>query len=162
MMRKSLVAVVIMISMISILTMLSGCGGGRGNTSAEEDARRTVIRFFGAMQESDREYIAEHLDFDAVLSNTNRDYALQMDSVRTFESSEEIIDDLTEGGLTYDKWFAMQRVVNDVNAENDTALVTVSFISPETNTQYLNKWGLYRTDEGIWKIFNFKMIGDDE
>ena len=122
-----------------------------------------MIKMLKTVEDSNREDLAHFLDFATLLRPGNRDYALQMDSVREFRTPDDILDDLTEGGLTYERWMAMQRIVaNDsITAGGDTAFVEVSFISKETNKQYYNKWGLIKRN-GVWKIFSFGVIRPEE
>ncbi len=116
-----------------------------------------------ALEENDREKLAHYLDFSALLNPANRDYALQMDSVRRFRSPEDILNDLTEGGLTHDRWMSMQRIVanDEITESGDTAFVEVSFISKETNKQYYNKWGLRKIND-IWKIYSFGVLPTED
>lgn len=135
---------------ILILTAVAGCSG----KYAESDPQQVVVRMLRGMENNDREAIAHYLDFPAFLNLRDRDYALQMDSVRTFSNPEQILDDLTKGGFTYTRWMKMQRVVGALELHGDTAYVEVSFIDKEASRQYYNKWGVRRIKNG-WKIFSF-------
>jgi hypothetical protein len=154
----------IIVFLLPVLLLITAGCGSKGDT--ESSPRRVVVKMLKAMEDNDRQKIAHYLDFKVLLQPGNRDYALQMDSIRTFRTLEDILDDLTEGGLTYERWMAMQRIVaNDsIVPGGDTAFVEVSFISRETNTQYYNKWGLHKVND-IWKIYSFGVLkseaGDD-
>ena len=141
------------------LIILSGCSS-RVNT--EESPRQVVIKMLKKVEDGDREALAHFLDFATLLRPGHRDYALQMDSVREFRTPDDILDDLTEGGITYERWMVMQRIVagDSITAGGDTAFVEVSFISKETNKQYYNKWGLLKKNE-VWKIFSFGILKPD-
>lgn len=143
-----------------LVLFLSGCGS---KVDTDQNPRRIVIKMLKAMEDNDREKLAYYLDFSTLLKPGNRDYALQMDSVRQFQTPDDILDDLSEDGLTYERWMAMQRIVaNDsITPGGDTAFVEVSFISKETNKQYYNKWGLCKKNK-IWKIFSFAILPPEE
>jgi len=143
---------------ICLIISLSACGG---NSYSESDPRQVVIKTFGAMEDGNRSALAHYLDFGRLLNPGDRDITLKTDSVRNFRTPDELLDDLLEGGLTHDRWFAMQRVVGSSDQIGDTAWVEVSFISNETNRQYLNKWGLHKID-GNWKIFSFATMDADD
>ncbi len=81
--------------------------------------------------------------------------------VRFFMDIDAILDDLTEGGLTHNRWMAMQRIVGDAEQSGDTAYVEVSFISQETGKQYYNKWGLRKMNDR-WKIFSFHALKENK
>jgi hypothetical protein len=116
---------------------------------------------FRAMEKNDRQTLAHFLDFETLLKAGTKDYALSMDSIRTFNNPEEILDDLMEGGLTNQRWMAMQRIVGSGSQMSDSALVEVSFINKKTNTQYYNKFGLRRVND-VWKVYSFSVQEDDE
>ena len=132
---------------------LTACSS-RVNT--EEDPRKVVIKMFGAMEEDDRESLAHYLDFASIMQGGGDDYALSGDSARTFHSPDQILDDMTDVGLTKTRWFSMQRVVGSSTQEGDMALVEVSFIDQNTNTQYFNRFGLKKIN-GVWKIYSFSV-----
>ncbi len=136
-----------------ILLIIAGCST---KVNTESDPRKAVIKMFGAIEDNDRETLAHYLDFKTLLSVTGRDYALQMDSVRQFHDPEEILDDLLVGGLTHSRWQAMQLVVGSASQQNDSALVEVSFINKQTDTQYYNKFGLQKIND-VWKIYSFSV-----
>ncbi|MCP4567605.1 MAG: hypothetical protein GY841_08505 [FCB group bacterium] len=140
------------------LLIVQGCATVGDTTS---DPRKAVLNMIKAMEESDREALVHYLDFRSLMTPGKTDYALQMDSVRVFMDIEAVLDDLTEGGLTNDRWMSMQRVVGSAERTGDTAYVEVSFISQETGKQYYNKWGLSRINER-WKIFNFHCMQEKE
>lgn len=146
-----------MFYLLPLILLIAGGCSTRVNT--ENDPRKVVINMFAAMENNDREALAHYLDFKTLLTTTDRDYALQMDSVRQFYDPEQILDDLLEGGLTFTRWHLMQRVVGSATQQNDSALVEVSFINKETSTQYYNKFGLRKVND-VWKIYSFSVKGD--
>jgi hypothetical protein len=123
-----------------ILLIIAGCSSGP-NTSS--DPRKVVLNMFRAIQDDDRGKLAHYLDFPALMTPTGRDYALNLDTARTFNSPEQVLDDLLPGGETYSHWNNLQKIVNRVISQSaDTALVEVSFINKETSTQYYTIFGL--------------------
>lgn len=136
-----------------ILVLSIACSGGGAGSP-----RDTVTQFFGAMENNDRATIAHLLDLPALMSIQGEDYALQRPEPRMFYNPEDILDDLTDEGLTKTRWFAMQRVMGQSEIKGDTAFVEVSFIDKQTNVQYYNKFGLHKKD-GRWKIYSFRTIG---
>ena len=50
----------------------------------------------------------------------------------------------------------MQRIVGSGSQLNDSALVEVSFINKETNTQYYNNFGPRKVND-VWKIYSFSV-----
>ena len=131
--------------------LYSGCGG-----SGPTDPRETVITFFGAMEKDDQAALAHLLDLAALMKNTQSDYALQSDEPRQFTSPVEILEDLTGNGLTKQRWFSMQRIVNRAEINGDQATVEVSFADKSSDKIYLTKFGLHIA-EGKWKIYSFKV-----
>lgn len=138
--------------------MVQGCATVGDTTS---DPRKAVINMIRAMEDSDSKALIHYLDFRSLMTPGETDYALQMDSVRVFMDIKAMLDDLTEGGLTHDRWMGMQRVVGSTERAGDTAYVEVSFISQETGKQYFNKWGLRQINER-WKIFSFHCMQEKE
>lgn len=145
-MRKYVIAII-------TIALIAAQGCGRG-IDTEPDPRKVVLNMFRAMDNNDRQAIAHYLDFAALLRTGATDYALQMDSVRTFYDPEKMLDDLTKGGLTHTRWSLLQRIVGEASQAGDTALVEVSFIDKSTDTQYYTKFGLRKTGK-MWKIFSF-------
>jgi len=137
----------------ALLAILAGCTGG---ANTEADPRRAVIKMFYAIEKDDRETLAHFLDFETLLKEGVQDYALKMDSIRVFHSPEDILDDLLKGGLTNQRWLAMQRVVGSAEQTNDSALVEVSFINKATSVQYYNKFGLRKVND-VWKVYSFSV-----
>ena len=90
-------------------------------------------------------------------STSGEDYALQRDEPRVFHNPEEILNDLTDDGLTKTRWFSMQRVIGNTQIKGDTAFVEVSFIDKARSKQYYNKFGLHKKDNS-WKIYSFRTI----
>jgi hypothetical protein len=151
-MYKKLFALVL----IGILAY-AGCSS---KPNDEQDPRKVVINLFGAMAENDSTAITHYIDFERMMKPQSTDYALSGDSARTFTFPTEIVDDLVDGGLTKQRWFSMQRIVNSADNYGDSATVEVSFINPTTSTQYLTKFGLRKIND-VWKIYSFN-IGDDK
>ena len=132
------------------LLVISGC-----TSSGPSDPRGTVIAMFGAMEKNDRAALAHLLDLGALMSNVNEDYALQTDSPRVITNPQQILDDLTDDGLTKRRWFAMQRIVNKAEVTGETATVQVTFVDKGSSTGYMTRFGLHVAN-GKWKIYSFK------
>lgn len=137
--------------LLSMVLLISGCGG-----SAPTDPNETVIAFFGAMEKDDQAALAHLLDLASLMKNSQTDYALQSDEVRQFASPIEILEDLTGNGLTKQRWFSMQRIVNRSEISGDQATVEVTFADKASDKNYLTKFGLH-IKEGKWKIYSFKV-----
>lgn len=145
---------IIVIFLLAAIVLMIGCAS-KGDR--DPDPRQVVINMLRELEKGDaeaRQALAHYLDFPSLLKSGNGDYALQMDSVRSFHNPEAILDDLTEGGLTRERWLSMQRVVGSAEQVGDTALVEVSFMDAKTDTQYYNKWGLRKIND-LWKIYSF-------
>jgi len=147
-----------LVIIVAAIMMLVGCSS---KVNTEIDPRRVVMNMFGAMEENNREDLAHYLDFSQMLGRADRDYALSGDSARVFYTTEEILADLVDGGLTKKRWFSMQRVVGECTQSGDSALVEVSFIDQSNGTQYYTKFGL-RSINGVWKIYSFRAINTEE
>ena len=143
----------LVIALISLVLIgLVACSGA---LPIEEDPRKAVIKFFGAMESNDSTAIAHYLDFKTLMSPQGTDYALSTeDEPRIFNSPQDVINDLVDGGLTKQRWFSMQRVIGNATENNDSALVEVSFINKSTDVQYFTKFGLKRINDQ-WKIYSF-------
>ncbi len=131
--------------------LFSGCG-----SSGPTDPRETVIVFFGAMEKNDQAALAHLLDLATLMKSTQADYALNTDIPRQFTSPVEILEDLTNNGLTKLRWFSMQRIVNRSEINGDMATVEVTFADKNSDKNYLTKFGLHMI-EGKWKIYSFKV-----
>ena len=140
------------LSLVLLLAMLiiSGC-----TSSGPSDPRGTVIAMFGAMEKNDRAALAHLLDLGALMNNVNEDYALQTDSPRVITNPQQILDDLTDDGLTKRRWFAMQRIVNKAEVTGETATVQVTCVDKGSSTGYMTRFGLHVAN-GKWKIYSFK------
>jgi hypothetical protein len=136
-----------------IMSLTAGCGP---KIDKDPDPRNIVIHMFEAMARNDRVALAHYLDLPSLLKPTGTDYALQMDSARSFVNPEAVLDDLTKGGLTHTRWSAMQKVVGEAAQSGDTAYIEVSFLDNSTGTQYYNHFGLRRVGD-IWRIFSFSV-----
>ncbi len=135
------------------LIVFSGCA----NQSTPEDPREVVIQLFGAMERNERAALPNLLDLGKLMQSGSEDYALQTNIPRRFFNPEEILNDLTDSGLTKTRWFSMQRILGSSEVRGDSAWVEVSFINKEQGIQYYNKFGLHRL-KGRWKIYSFKTI----
>lgn len=143
---------IIILSLVVFTLILSfSCG------ESQDTPRSTVIRLFGAMERNDRAAMNDILDLPSLMNYNQEDYALNSDSARVFHSPDEVLDDLTEGGLTYKRWFALQRIIGRAELKGDTAFVDISFIDKTKEKQYFNKFGLHKIN-GRWKIYSFRTI----
>ncbi len=138
--------------LVGVLT-LSGCSSS-GKLS---DPKSVVITMFGAMEKDDKATLAHILDLAELMRNYQEDYALQTDSPRVFTNPEQILDDLTGNGLTKQRWFSLQRIINTSEVMGETATVEVTFIDKERSHAYRTKFGLHKVN-GKWKIYSFKTI----
>lgn len=127
---------------------------GSGDDASPKDV---VIKLFGAMERNDRGTIVHVIDLPELMNKESEDYALQTDRPRVFHNPEELLDDLTDDGLTKTRWFAMQRVIGQTQILGDSATVEVSFINKSTDVQYYTKFGLHRKNNR-WKIYSFRKI----
>lgn len=140
-----------MVAMIGVfVAALAGCGGG-----GSVGPRETVISFFGAMEKNDQAALAHLLDLPSLMQNTREDYAVSTDSPRVFHSPQEILGDLTNDGLTKQRWFSYQRIIGDADIYEDAATVEVTFVDKERSRAYLTRFGLHKVN-GTWKIYSFK------
>lgn len=112
---------------------------------------------FGAMERNDKSALAYLLDLPELMKTVNEDYALQFDEPRSFFSPQEILDDLTDDGLTKKRWFSYQRIINDVEIMGETATVEVTFNDKKNSKAYLTKFGVHQVN-GKWKIYSFKVF----
>ena len=137
---------------VLLLGMALGCSG-----SKPSDPKSAVIAMFGAMEKNDRATLAHLLDLAELMKNLNEDYALQTDEPRRFTNPEQILDDLTEEGKTKQRWFSMQRIINEVNViDQDRATVEVTFVDKENSRGYRTKFGVHKV-QNRWKIYSFNV-----
>jgi hypothetical protein len=141
---------------IMLVVALAAVWGCSSDKYAEPDPQQTVVKFLRAVEQNRRADLAHYLDFPSFIGQHERDMALS-DTVRTFDNPEQILDELSKGGFTYERWMSMQRVVGKGEIMGDSALVEVSFVNKDTGTQYYNKWGLRRYGKS-WKIYSFGML----
>jgi len=132
--------------------MLVGCSG-----RDQSDPRQVVISLFGAMERNDQASLAHLLDLASLMRNTNEDYAVTTDEPRKFTNPQEILNDLTNDGLTKTRWFSMQRIVNNASVMEDVATVEVTFVDKKNSQGYRTNFGL-RKANGIWRIYSFKTL----
>lgn len=59
------------------------------------------------------------------------------------------------GGELKALWLSQKVVVGNTEKRDDTALVQVSFVDPETQKHFLTRFGLVKKGKK-WLIFNFK------
>jgi len=125
--------------------------------SSGNQPKNTVMSFFGAMRSADTLGIESTVDLERILAERKNEL-LQAGKTAQADSlnKEKLIEELTVGNLNQ-LWLKNQIVVGKTEKKGDTALVEISFIDPNTGTQYYNKMALYRIDEG-WKIFAFKVL----
>ena len=140
-----------------VLPLFVGCGG----ESTPDNPKQTVIAVFGAMERNDKAALAHLLDLTELMRDTGHDYALGSDSARTFTSPQDILDDLTNDGLTKRRWFSMQRIVNNVDVMGETATVEVTFQDKQSGKAYLTKFGVHMVN-GQWKVYSFRTQGAPE
>jgi len=145
-------ATILFVAALGCLAALAGCSG-----SKPSDPKATVIAMFGAMEKDDRATLAHLLDLSELMKNYNQDYALQTDEPRKFTNPEQILDDLTDGGETKERWFSLQRIVNEVSVQGDQATVEVTFVDKQSSHGYRTKFGLHKV-QGRWKIYSFNVL----
>ena len=146
---------VIAVGLFSVL-LLSIIILGCADTSFS-DPKQVVISMFGAMEKDDKAALAHILDLTELMKVVNDDYALQSDEPRVFTSPQQILEDLTEDGLTKTRWFSYQRIINKAEVLGETATVEVTFVDKENSKGYLAKFGLHMVN-GKWKIYTFNTI----
>jgi hypothetical protein len=151
-MKKNYIALVmLLVSTISGGWILSGCSSDSGQSGPKQ----VVIRMFGAMEKNDKGALTRLLDLPTLMNNIREDYALQSDTARTFTSPQQILEDLTDSGLTKTRWFSYQRIINSTEISGETATVEVTFVDKAHSKAYLTKFGLHKVD-GKWRIYSFK------
>jgi hypothetical protein len=134
-------------------SLVLGCGGSSGPATP----KKTVTAFFEAMRSDDKAALAHLLDLAELMRNTDQDYALSRDSARVFTTPEDILNDLTGDGLTKQRWFSMQRIVNETALEGETATVQVTFVDKEYSRGYITYFGLHKVRDK-WRIYSFKTV----
>jgi hypothetical protein len=130
--------------------IMAACSG-----SDQSDPRKVVMSFFGAMEKNDQAALARLLDLPELMRNTRTDYAVQTDSPRVFTNPKDILDDLTNDGLTKQRWFSYQRIVNKAEVTGEHATVEVTFVDKDASRGYMTKFGLHKV-AGKWRIYSFK------
>lgn len=138
--------------LIYLIPLISGCSEETG-----QDPKNTVIQMFGAMERDDKSALAHLLDLPELMTNINEDYALQTETPRVFTNPQDLLDDLTENGLTKQRWFSYQRIINKAEVMGETATVEVTFVDKENSQGYRTKFGVHML-HGKWKIYSFKTI----
>jgi hypothetical protein len=150
------------VGLVLVAAILAACSGG----PSQGDPRSTVMSFFGAMEKNDQAALAHLLDLGELMKDTESDYALAGDSARLFTNPQDVLNDLTNGGKTKERWFSYQRIVASSETIGDHATVEVSFVPKrsadgglESNTGYMTKFGLHKVN-GDWKIYSFKTFDE--
>lgn len=136
----------------ALVVIAAGCSAG---PNTESDPQKAVVKMFRAIENNDRQKLAYYLDFPALLSKRDVDYALS-DTVRSFNNPEEILDDLLEGGFTNSRWTGLKKVINKSWQTGDSAVVEVSFMDTGKGKTYYTKFGLHRVNEA-WKVYSFNV-----
>lgn len=124
---------------------------------SQSEPKQTVISMFAAMEKNDQAALAHLLDLVELMKNTQEDYALQTDEPRIITNPKQILDDLTDDGITKQRWFALQRIVNAPKVMGETATVEVTFVDKLNSVGYRTRFGLHKTG-GVWKIYSFKTV----
>lgn len=151
-MKKNNVAVIMLL--LSIMAggwILSACSSDTGQSGPKQ----VVIQMFGAMEKNDKAALTRLLDLPTLMNNIREDYSLHSDSARVFTSPQQILDDLTDSGLTKTRWFSYQRIINGTEINDETATVEVTFVDKPNSKAYLTKFGLHKVD-AKWRIYSFK------
>ncbi|KAA3632454.1 MAG: hypothetical protein DWP97_10965 [Calditrichaeota bacterium] len=146
---------------ISLLLVVLIFAGGCSDASYSSDPKQVVISLFGAMEKDDKAAIAHILDLPELMKVVNDDYALQTDKPRVFTSPQEVLEDLTETGLTKQRWFSFQRIVNEAEVNGETATVGVTFVDKKNSKGYMAKFGLHLVN-GKWKIYTFNTVKESD
>ncbi len=150
MMRSRMIHLVLLATIA--IALVAGC-----SDSGPTNPRETVFALFGAMEKNDQATIARLLDLPALMKNKAEDYAVSTDEPRVFTNPQDILNDLTNEGLTKSRWFAMQRIINDATVEAETATVEVTFVDKEHSRGYRTNFGLHKVN-GKWRIYSFKTL----
>jgi len=141
------------IGALASVFFVGGCSSGPG----QADPKDAVISFFGAMEKNDQAALARLLDLAELMKNIDQDYAFQGDKARVFTNPKQILDDLTDDGFTKTRWFELQRIVNQVEIDGETAKVEVTFVDKKASQGFQTKFGLHMVN-GKWKIYTFRAI----
>lgn len=131
-------------------------GNGCSDVS-QIDPKNTVIALFGAMEQNDEAALAHILDLAELMKNVDQDYSLNSDEPRLLTSPKQILEDLTNDGLTKKRWFSYQRIINKAEIMGETASVGVTFVDKAKSVGYMTRFGLHKVN-GKWKIYSFKTI----
>jgi hypothetical protein len=151
MIMKRLVSTGVLLA-VTIGLLAAACSQNR-----MQDPRQVVIAMFGAMEKNDKATLAHILDLAELMKNTDEDYALTGGEPRVFTNPQQILDDLTDGGKTKERWFSLQRIVNTAEVMGDQASVEVTFVDKEESHGYRTKFGLHKVN-GQWRIYSFNTI----
>lgn len=138
--------------LIYLVSLTAGC-----SQEAGQDPKSAVIQMFGAMERDDKSALARLLDLPELMKNINEDYSLQTETPRVFTNPQDLLDDMTEDGLTKQRWFSYQRIINKAEVMGETATVEVTFVDKENSQGYRTKFGVH-LKQGKWRIYSFKTI----
>jgi len=152
---KRTLGVLISTLLVAVL-ILQGCG-----SDSPADPKSAVIKMFGAMEKNDQAALAHLLDLPALMKEMNDDYALQTNQPRVFTNPQQILEDLTNEGKTKQRWFALQRIINDAKINGESATVEVTFVDKQNSKGYRTKFGLHMVN-GKWKIYSFKTFEEGQ
>ncbi|HDL01963.1 MAG TPA: hypothetical protein ENH23_06995, partial [candidate division Zixibacteria bacterium] len=94
-MRKKITNNTLFIIILALILNIVGCSGASYN-----EPKQVVIAMFGAMEKNDKAALAYILDLPELMKVVNDDYALNSDKPRVFTSPKDILNDLTDDGLT--------------------------------------------------------------
>lgn len=142
--------VIYILSVLLLVSLFFGCAD-----TSFSDPRQVVISMFGAMEKNDKAALAHILDLPELMKTLNDDYALQTNKPRTFVNPQDVLEDLTETGLTKTRWFSYQRIVNKAEVYGENATVEVTFVDKEKSKGYKTKFGVHLVNDK-WKIYSFK------
>lgn len=143
-------------TLLVAIVLLQGCG-----SDAPANPKAAVIKLFGAMEKDDQAALAHLLDLPALMKEMNEDYALQTDQPRVFTNPQQILEDLTGEGKTKQRWFALQRIVNEAEVNGESATVEVTFVDKQNSKGYRTRFGLHMVN-GKWKIYSFKTFDEGQ
>jgi hypothetical protein len=143
--------ILVLITALSAAALLIVCSSGQPQPGS------VVLHFVNALQGSQPIELNKYLLINQLVQEDVKEVYIYNDSLSISQNIRQFSDLFEPGGKLRKFWTSKQIVIGNSEISGDTALVEVSFIDRQTRTQFLNKWGLLKTDEG-WRIFAFKMI----
>ncbi|MDH4222301.1 MAG: hypothetical protein OEV55_02050 [candidate division Zixibacteria bacterium] len=139
----------ICLGVIFSLSLLPGC-------STRPDPRNTINKFITAVDQSDTTFLAEHLDFQALLEKSLEGF-LEKDKEELFpQLRQQLLTSFTNDGLTRMHWKSNLIVVGKSEVAGDSATVEVTYLNKSSGTRDYTRIGLFFKD-GKWKIYNLKL-----